>query len=88
MVQKGGRHLSFLGRFGDEKLEAAAMVNRMRLEGVVVKVVKGDVSNEQDVKSAVKAAEKPIAGVVQGVMALDVGLECSQTDLLLVTICI
>jgi len=72
MVQQGARHLIFLGRSGDEKPEASAMVRRMRSEGVDVQVIKGDVSKEQDVLRAVKAAKVPIAGVMQGVMALDV----------------
>ncbi|EUC39811.1 hypothetical protein COCMIDRAFT_41753 [Bipolaris oryzae ATCC 44560] len=71
MVQKGARHLIFLGRSGSEKPEAASMVNRLRREGVDVEVIKGDVSIKEDVIRAVRAAKVPIAGVVQGVMALD-----------------
>ncbi|KAH5055929.1 hypothetical protein HBI88_091050 [Parastagonospora nodorum] len=71
MVQQGARHLIFLGRSGDEKPEASVMVRRMRSEGVDVQVIKGDVSKQEDVLRAVKAAKVPIAGVLQGVMALD-----------------
>ncbi|KAF1934444.1 uncharacterized protein M421DRAFT_50651 [Didymella exigua CBS 183.55] len=71
MAKQGARHLIFLGRSGDEKPEASVMVNRMRSEGVDVQVIKGDVSKKQDVLRAVQAAKVPIAGVLQGVMALD-----------------
>ncbi|TEY69066.1 hypothetical protein BOTCAL_0117g00140 [Botryotinia calthae] len=71
MVEKGARHLIFLGRSGEDKPEAATMIKDFRDNGISVDVVKGDVTRISDVQKAVDFAAGPIFGVVQGVMALD-----------------
>lgn len=73
MAEKGARHLIFLGRSGEDRPEAASMIRDFRNDGIIVNVVKGSVVNLSDVQEAVKLAGGPILGVVQGVMALDVG---------------
>lgn len=72
MVDNGARHLIFLGRSGAASPEAVSMIKWFQKNGVIVEVVKGDVTNMCDVQNAVDAANGAIVGVVQGVMALDV----------------
>lgn len=72
MVDRGARNLTFLGRSGANSKDAAAMVDSLRERGCTVHVVRGDVSNKEDVEKAVKAAGVPVYGMVQGAMALEV----------------
>jgi hypothetical protein len=74
MVDRGARNLTFLGRGGADKKEAAAMIDSLRARGCTVHVVRGDVSNKEDVAKAVAAAGVPVYGMVQGAMALEVSL--------------
>ncbi|KAH6985281.1 hypothetical protein EDB80DRAFT_823232, partial [Ilyonectria destructans] len=71
MVDRGARNLTFLGRGGADKKEAAAMIDSLRARGCTVHVVRGDVSNKEDVAKAVAAAGVPVYGMVQGAMALE-----------------
>ncbi|KAI1203321.1 hypothetical protein F5X97DRAFT_330342 [Nemania serpens] len=71
MVDRGARNLTFLGRSGADKKEAAAMIDSLRARGCAVHVVRGDVSNKEDVARAVAAAGVPVYGMVQGAMALE-----------------
>lgn len=66
MVDRGARNLTFLGRGGADKKEAAAMIDSLRARGCTVHVVRGDVSNKEDVAKAVAAAGVPVYGMVQG----------------------
>ncbi|KAI0513082.1 hypothetical protein F5B22DRAFT_657489 [Xylaria bambusicola] len=71
MVDRGARNLTFLGRGGADKKEAAAMIDSLRARGCLVHVVRGDVSNKEDVARAVAVAGVPVYGMVQGAMALE-----------------
>ncbi|KAI1167621.1 hypothetical protein F5B18DRAFT_673595 [Nemania serpens] len=71
MVDRGARNLTFLGRSGADKKEAAAMIDSLRARGCAVHVVRGDVSSKEDVAKAVAAAGVPVYGMVQGAMALE-----------------
>ncbi|KAI8946740.1 hypothetical protein F4801DRAFT_593114 [Xylaria longipes] len=71
MVDRGARNLTFLGRSGADKKEAAAMINSLRDRGCTVHVVRGDVSNKEDVAKAASIAGVPVYGMVQGSMALE-----------------
>ncbi|KAI1747778.1 hypothetical protein F4782DRAFT_551542 [Xylaria castorea] len=71
MVDRGARNLTFLGRSGADKKEASAMINSLRDHGCTVHVVRGDVSNKEDVAKAVSVAGLPVYGMVQGSMALE-----------------
>ncbi|KAI1379228.1 hypothetical protein F4677DRAFT_453263 [Hypoxylon crocopeplum] len=71
MVDRGARNLTFLGRGGADKKEAAAMIDSLRARGCTVHVVRGDVSNKEDVAKACTAAGVPVYGMVQGAMALE-----------------
>ncbi|KAI0436975.1 hypothetical protein F4803DRAFT_571702 [Xylaria telfairii] len=71
MVDRGARNLTFLGRSGADKKEAAAMIDSLRSRGCTVHVVRGDVSNKEDVAKAASVAGVPVYGMVQGSMALE-----------------
>ncbi|KAI0103769.1 hypothetical protein GGR51DRAFT_549742 [Nemania sp. FL0031] len=71
MVDRGARNLTFLGRSGADKKEAAAIIDSLRARGCTVYVVRGDVSNKEDVAKAVSVAGVPVYGMVQGSMALE-----------------
>ena len=59
MMSRGARRFCFLGAFlALDKPSAAELVNRLRDAGAQVTVVRGDVSNEDQVREAVAAAVK------------------------------
>jgi hypothetical protein len=72
MVERGARILTFIGRSGADSKEATEMIRSLEERGVVVHVVRGDVSVKADVEKAVKIGGVPILGMVQGAMALEV----------------
>lgn len=74
MVDRGARNLTFLGRSGANKKEAAAMIDSLRARGCTIHIVRGDVSNKEDVAKAASIAGVPVYGMVQGSMALEVSL--------------
>ncbi|KAI1170031.1 polyketide synthase-like protein [Nemania sp. FL0916] len=77
MVQRGARHLVFLGKSGSDKPAAKELVASLRALGVHVVVVRGDVASVEDTVEAVKHCRetgRTIGGVVQGAMGLCEGL--------------
>ncbi|EHK18438.1 putative polyketide synthase [Trichoderma virens Gv29-8] len=82
MMSRGARKFCFLGRSGCDKPSAAELVNRLRDAGASVTVVRGDVSNEDQVREAVAACSKkgPIGGVVQAAMGLSEALFSVMTN--------
>ncbi|KAL7931844.1 polyketide synthase [Trichoderma chlorosporum] len=82
MMSRGARKFCFLGRSGCDKPSAAELVNRLRDAGASVTVVRGDVSNENQVNEAVAACVKegPIGGVVQAAMGLSEALFSVMTN--------
>lgn len=82
MMSRGARRFCFLGRSGCDKPSAAELVNRLRDAGANVTVVRGDVSNEDQVREAVAACAKegPIGGVVQAAMGLSEALFSVMTN--------
>ncbi|KAI0876694.1 hypothetical protein GGS24DRAFT_488485 [Hypoxylon argillaceum] len=71
MVDRGARNLTFLGRSGADKKEAAAMIDSLRARGCTIHIVRGDVSNKEDVAKAASIAGVPVYGMVQGSMSLE-----------------
>lgn len=62
----GARNFIFLSRTADEKPEASSLVKTLRRKpGVSVKVIRGDVTNQEDVRRAVAAGEGHLRGVIQ-----------------------
>jgi acyl transferase domain-containing protein/NADPH:quinone reductase-like Zn-dependent oxidoreductase len=74
MMKKGARRFAFLSRSGTDSKQAAILVDDLQAAGVVVDVIRGDVSVEADVKRAVSLipADHPVRGVVQAAMVLKV----------------
>lgn len=75
MVDRGARDLTYLSRSGDATTEVRNFIAEIENRNVVVHVVKGDVTNIEDVKLAVASSKKPVKGVVQAALTLQV---CSQ----------
>ena len=71
-VQRGARRLIYLSRTGAAKPEVQIFLNSLCAQGVDVKVQRGDVLSLQDVKEAVAASDRPIKGVIQGALTLNV----------------
>jgi NAD(P)-dependent dehydrogenase (short-subunit alcohol dehydrogenase family)/acyl carrier protein len=73
MMKRGARRFVFVGRSGADKSSARELVSRLENAGATVGVVRGDVSNADDVNAAVKACldmGRPVGGVVQAAMGL------------------
>lgn len=64
----------FLGRSGTEKQEAKNLVEDLRKNGADVSVVYGDVAKFADVEHAIAQIPRPIGGVIQAAMGLDVSI--------------
>ncbi|KAL7787176.1 polyketide synthase [Trichoderma ceciliae] len=82
MMSRGARKFCFLGRSGCDRPSAAELVSRLRDAGANVTVVRGDVSNQDQVREAVAACGKegPIGGVVQAAMGLKEALFSVMTN--------
>lgn len=72
MIQRGARHLVFLGRSGASKPAAQESVEILRQLGAEVQVIRGDVAVLSDVKHAVAQVRQPIAGIIHAAMNLEV----------------
>ncbi|KAK0732344.1 hypothetical protein B0T21DRAFT_412523 [Apiosordaria backusii] len=70
MVECGARHLIFLSRSGEDAPEAALLTKELGAMGCAVKVVKGSVTNLEDVCRAASEAQPRVAGVIQLAMVL------------------
>ncbi|KAF2679525.1 KR-domain-containing protein [Lentithecium fluviatile CBS 122367] len=68
MVTRGARKFIFLGQSGSAKPAAQRLVDELIADGADVVVIKGDVSEPNDVEKAVAAI--PIGGVFQAAMGL------------------
>lgn len=85
LVQNGARHLTFLSRSGrTEKTEH--FLQEMEALGCKVQVFAGSVANIDDVKEVVARVEKPIRGVIQLSMALQVSLILFIVDIFILMI--
>ncbi|PHH74536.1 hypothetical protein CDD82_4894 [Ophiocordyceps australis] len=74
LVEYGARHLMFLSRSASANPEAGDFIDELSSQGCQVQLVAGNVAIMADVKRAVQAAAKPIAGVVNLSMVLKVSL--------------
>lgn len=72
-VASGARHIAFLSRSGDTKLEAKAIIDQLAARGAQVKVYRGDVADQGSFLDAMKQCSQqlpPIKGVIQMAMVL------------------
>ncbi len=77
MVGQGVRHLALMGRSETPSEEAKAAIAVMQKAGAEVQLVRGDVSEAQDVSRVLKEIESsmpPLKGIIHGAMVLDDGL--------------
>ena len=78
MIDKGAKNLVFLARSGDEKAEVREFVDELRALDVDVRIVKGDVAILKDVEAAITCTHKPIKGVVQAALMLQVSFSTQE----------
>ena len=76
MFGQGARRFVFFGRSGTEKQGAKNLVEDLRNSGADVSVIYGDVANYVDVEQAIAQIPRPIGGVIQAAMGLDVSSLC------------
>lgn len=72
-VASGARHIAFVSRSGDNKLEAKATVEELTGRGAQVKVYRSDIADKASFLSAMKQCSRqlpPIKGVIQMAMVL------------------
>lgn len=74
LVEKGARHLVFFSRSAGQVRDDDPFVHELQSLGCTVTRVSGDVTIYDDVVRAIKAAGKPIVGVLQASMVLQVSL--------------
>ena len=73
-MEQGARHFTYLSRSGIKDRQAQNFIDVVRAKGVVVEIVRGDVSAMADVEMAVASCKRPIRGVVQGALVLKVSV--------------
>ena len=80
MIDHGARHLAFMARSGVDRPAAANLVSSIQSRGIEVTILRGDVTNKDDVESAVHIITKhrQLLGVVNAAMVLNVGLVVSH----------
>lgn len=72
LVEKGARNLIFLSRSAGKSADSVKFISELVSLGCSVQVIPGSVSNIDDVRNVVNEARKPIAGVIQTSMVLQV----------------
>ena len=72
MVQNGARHLMFMSRSAGNSAKDVEFIRELGAQGCCVQVVRGSVTEYQDVVNAVHVAWKPIVGVFLMTMVLRV----------------
>lgn len=78
LVEKGARQLIFFSRSAGKVTGEDPYIKELAAQGCSVQTFSGSVSNATDVKKVVSSAEKPIAGVLQASMVLDVSFEIQR----------
>lgn len=74
LAEKGARHLVFFSRSAGQVSDDDPLVRELQSLGCTVTRVSGDVTVYEDVVRGMKAAGKPIVGVLQASMVLKVSL--------------
>lgn len=70
MVEHGARHLIYLSRSAGLGVEDQAFFRELESQGCGIQLVKGSVSNIDDVRRAVNGADYPLRGILQMSMVL------------------
>lgn len=72
LVQNGARHIIFFSRSAGKIGREDPFIQELEAQGCTVQTISGSISDAADVEKAATSATKPIAGVLQGSMVLDV----------------
>ena len=72
MIDRGAKSFTYLSRSGLDKQDTRDFIAELQGLDVDAQVVKGDVSSFDDVKRAVASTKRPIKGVVQAALTLQV----------------
>ena len=72
MVERGAKYLIFMSRSAGSVTSEDPYIKELTACGCSVQTVSGSVSNLSDIEKAVSSAAKPIAGVLQASMVIDV----------------
>ena len=78
MVERGARHLIFFSRSAGSVTKEDPYIKELAARGCSVQTFSGSISNLADVEKVVSSAAKPIAGVLQASMVLNVSNSFSQ----------
>ncbi|KAI0416753.1 reducing type I polyketide synthase [Xylaria grammica] len=71
LAKHGAKHLAILSRSAHNDETSQLAIARIRSLGCKVDMIRGDVTNVDDVRAAFKGAAAPITGVIQGAMVLN-----------------
>ena len=72
MARQGAKHLVIMSRSGYKDEKSKIVIANLEALGTQVHLVQGDVASLQDVQKAFRNSTKPVAGVIQGAMVLQV----------------
>ncbi|KAK4149173.1 hypothetical protein C8A00DRAFT_47154 [Chaetomidium leptoderma] len=72
LVKQGARSLTFLSRSASTSAESKALFEELRALGCSVSTVAGSVGSKEDVQAAISSSGKPVKGVFQLAMVLNV----------------
>lgn len=73
MVEQNARELIFLSRSAGKSEQDQAFIQELEAQGCQVTCVTGNVTNLRDVKEAVAACKRPLTGILQMAVDLNVG---------------
>lgn len=79
MISRGARSFVFLGRSGTKSPAAQRLVEDLEEQGAQCIVIKGNVTNADDVEMAVSAAPLPLGGVIHAAMGLSEAIFSEMT---------
>lgn len=72
LAEQGAKNLTFLSRSAGISSESIALFEELRAMGCSVNALAGSVERKEDVEAAISSSEKPIKGVFQLAMVLNV----------------
>ncbi|KAI1173654.1 hypothetical protein F4777DRAFT_589726 [Nemania sp. FL0916] len=70
MVRHGVRYISLMSRHAGDDTRDLDLVSRLEGMGCTVQLIRGDVTNEDDVANAITGVPKPLKGIIQMTMVL------------------
>ncbi|KAH6685860.1 hypothetical protein F5X68DRAFT_276598 [Plectosphaerella plurivora] len=70
MARQGAKNIVALSRSGHDDKVSQSVVHQLTALGTTVDLIRGDVTNIDDVRQAFNEASMPIAGLIQGAMML------------------